>query len=311
MPGDTIFDKKKKKWMIVFMGVSSERSNNLLGGNGFSVDLSGSDFLSDLGNGLMDLVTGGYYGANKANRVNADIAQQNLDLQTEAFNYTKWLNEQSWLRDDTAIQRRVADLKAAGLNPLLAVGSAASNTSPLSVSAPQNKFDYKAPYKGRSVPELVQLGLQMSQEFAGIENINVRNDYTRAITDNVILQNDNINAQVAKKYMDLWNETYDLYVKGNVTGNDLISIARGIAGKFGLRLDLQKYASGNFYELNSKMIEAIWSKYGSPLLGDSGLDGLKMGSPVDLVNEIVRKRDIAPQLPYESGKDYLLRRILQ
>lgn len=264
-----------------------------------SIDMSGDSFWSSLGSGILNLLTGGGYGQAEANRINKDIAERNLDLQQEAFDYTKWLNAMSWARDDNAIQRRVKDLEAAGLNPLLAVGNAAGNSSPISVSAPQNRFSYQA-NKG-NMSALIQQGLQMSQAFAGLENINARSDYTQAVTDNVVLQNDNINAQIAKKYMDLWSETYDMYVKGNVAGNDLLAVAKGIAGKFGIKLNLQDYASGDFYKLNSKIIEAIWAKYGSPLIGDSGLSGLQMGPSVPVADD---------QRPYESGQNYLLRRIL-
>lgn len=54
------------------------------------------------------------------------------------------LMRESWQREDEAVQRRVADLKAAGMSPLLAAGSAASTSGPISVNAPKSDFNIDA-----------------------------------------------------------------------------------------------------------------------------------------------------------------------
>lgn len=59
--------------------------------------------------------------------------ERNLKAQRDAQDYSKWLNEKTWEREDNAVRRRVADLKAAGLSPVLAAGSSAQAGSPIKI----------------------------------------------------------------------------------------------------------------------------------------------------------------------------------
>ena len=97
------------------------------------------DIGSTLGAGIQGAVQ------ENTNRANREIADQNLAFQREQYEYQKQLNQTQMQREDTAIQRQVADYQAVGFNKLLATQSGGSATTALtSAQAPQNNMRYQA-----------------------------------------------------------------------------------------------------------------------------------------------------------------------
>jgi len=80
----------------------------------------------------------GLAGTSETNSANKEIAKMNIDMQRETNAKNEALMRESWMRDDSAVQRRALDLAKAGMSPLLAAGSAAGSSPVISYKAPES-----------------------------------------------------------------------------------------------------------------------------------------------------------------------------
>lgn len=106
--------------------------------------------LASIGQGIFNSVQ-----AKKANDTNFDLQERSLDLQREQaaynrdkaerdFNYNKQLQERIFQREDTAVQRMVADNRAAGLSPIAGLAGAGTGQA-LEANTPQLNQNYDTP----------------------------------------------------------------------------------------------------------------------------------------------------------------------
>lgn len=140
--------------------------------------------------------------ANRNLDMNSEVANDNLALQQSAFDYQKQLNATQMEREDSAMQRQIADLQASGFSPLAALGGSGSASNPLSSgNAPQMDFS--------GVNQASGAYLDMARQYASLHSQATQN-YMSGRNQAAI----NHNSQVLGARTALAQMKADLHFKG-------------------------------------------------------------------------------------------------
>lgn len=143
---------------------------------------------------LTGLAIGGIATSALSSFLNYAESRRNLDWQ-------KYAQRKTWDRDDMSIQRRVADLKAAGLSPVLAAGQGA--TSGPVVQTKSARFDdVGVSEKAQAAMSMLQQGANVSRTNAEIKLINQQVKNARDQGQNIRVDSLLKNVSYAQKIHD-------------------------------------------------------------------------------------------------------------
>lgn len=205
--------------------------------------------------------------------------------QYKQINYQKEMQQEAWRREDNAVQRRVADLGAAGLSPVLAAGSSASASAPITIGAPDHG-DIQGNIK--DAREMVAMQKSIAKTEADTQKTNAEILETQLASDKLDLQNKLLGLE-----FDIMNRDYGI-IKGDQAGklykrntgiaSEFLEVLNVIADKFGYKgkvslpgvaETVKKVTGGSVVESAKGAVESVKNKISdkfSDLLIDLGGD---------------------------------------
>lgn len=136
--------------------------------------------------------------------------QRNINFQRETNAKNEALMRESWARDDTAVQRRAADLSAAGQSPLLASGAAASNSGPISTVSPRQDAPVVQP---DMILNAINAGLGMVKTLSDMRNQKMQAESTVRVNDarqqnidmDTVLKGEDVIKRTGKQVLPLYD----------------------------------------------------------------------------------------------------------
>lgn len=130
--------------------------------------------------------------------------KKNFDMQQEQFKYQKELNEKVMQREDSAIQRQVADMQKAGFTKWGA-GSGASSSSLVSAPAPQSNVDFNGLLSGIANIVNASTNAKAQKSQSAVNDQNIAESITRANLNNNV--SSKLNEEI--KSLSRENKFYD------------------------------------------------------------------------------------------------------
>lgn len=142
----------------------------------------------------------------------------NYKLQKDNLAYQKDLQQIMFGREDNAVQRRVSDLRKAGLSPVLAAGSAANAGPVISTSAPQRVSDLNG-YMALAQIGTMLANQQKAQSEAEIARLNyeqnkMNTDYFRENGISPVEANMSLSQLLVNKFNSEGNDVLDRILEG-------------------------------------------------------------------------------------------------
>lgn len=137
--------------------------------------------------------------------MNKSASEENLSLQKKNLDWQKHVQQKTWDREDTAVQRRMKDLRDAGLNPWSASGQSANAGSVVNTQAPQQDLSYLQDFsKAAQTPaNMIGAYIDAMKATEQIKQAKLQTTYQELINKNLSLRNE---------YQNLFNLDFGNYV---------------------------------------------------------------------------------------------------